>query len=88
MSPPNDKAVSWQTKSDVAAPDWQPDARSAAAPDPDIEVFDADDLLGIGLGADFWAGLGERASLRERASLGKGGRLGAQANQREQVGLR
>jgi signal transduction histidine kinase len=52
MSQGDDRAVSRQTKIDTAAPDWQPDAPSAAAPDPGIEVFDADDLLGIGLGAD------------------------------------
>jgi two-component system, sensor histidine kinase len=52
MSQPNDKAVSWWTKADPAASGWQPDAPSPAAPAPGIEVFDADDLLGIGLGAD------------------------------------
>jgi signal transduction histidine kinase len=51
MSQSNDKAVSWRTKIDSVAPDWQPDAVSAAL-DPGIEVLDADDLLGIGLGAD------------------------------------
>src|ERR1044071_4192052 len=52
MPQPNDKAGSWRTKRDAVVSNWQPDAASAAAPDPGIEVLDADDLLGIGLGAD------------------------------------
>ncbi len=48
MLQPNDKAVSWPTQDDAhTSPSWQPDAPSAA-----IEVLEADELLGIGLGSD------------------------------------
>src|SRR5262249_30191976 len=52
MHEPNDKAVSWRTKIDAAAPGWQPSVPPAAAPDAAIEVFEPDELLGIGPGTD------------------------------------
>src|SRR5690349_1728512 len=52
MPQPNDKVVSWRTSSEAVVPGWQPDGPSAAPPAPAIEVLDADDLLGVGLGTD------------------------------------
>jgi CheY-like chemotaxis protein len=52
MSGPDDKVVSWRTHSNTVVPGWQPAGLPAAAPDPAIEVFEADELLGIGLGTD------------------------------------
>ncbi|HEX3482160.1 MAG TPA: response regulator [Kofleriaceae bacterium] len=55
MPQPDDKAVSWRTSwrtNNDTAVGWQPDGPPAAAPDPAIEVFEADELLGIGRGTD------------------------------------
>ena len=44
MLPPNDDDASWHTKIQAVSPGWQPDAA--------IEVLEADELLGVGLGTD------------------------------------
>ena len=48
MLPPNDHAVSWRTQDTVTSLATRPEGE----PDAAIEVFQADELLGIGLGSD------------------------------------
>src|SRR3954453_6866545 len=48
MLPPNENAVGWRTNDTVTSLATRPEGE----PDPAIEVFQADELLGIGLGSD------------------------------------